>query len=278
MIEAVLENPKLLKAALKGAKPDRINSTLLFGIVRSFVRLAELKNVDIAAQEIGISRQSVTSQIRSLEQHLGEALFEKISTTSNLTVFGERWFPRAKKFLRNGNEFLDHSDGQSRNVKTADDYGYSAKLIPVRDIPTSAPPLIAQAAALWKSPVRPITDSAFNAVRDKWVLYRKIAGRWHSKDIGKDSAFANFFGADAAIVSSGLSVTDMTSGLQLKDEMSFALDGVAERGGMQLFKVSCRLPEMLGGPLIDKRYQRLLMESYIPGGEVVVVSIIVDNC
>lgn len=66
-------------------------------MLRIFCAAAESKNFAEAAQQLGISPQSVTRAIQALEAQVGEVLFHRSTRQCQITREGERWAELAKR-------------------------------------------------------------------------------------------------------------------------------------------------------------------------------------
>ncbi len=67
--------------------------------VKTFVRVAELKNFTRAAAELGYVQSTVTMQVQQLEKELGYPLFDRIGKTVSLTALGEEFLRHAYEVL-----------------------------------------------------------------------------------------------------------------------------------------------------------------------------------
>lgn len=67
--------------------------------VRSFVRAAELGQLQHAADELGVTQQAVSKRIASLERELGVRLFTRTSHGVDLTVDGQAFLPHARNIV-----------------------------------------------------------------------------------------------------------------------------------------------------------------------------------
>jgi len=70
--------------------------------LRHFVWVTELKGFHAAAERAHRSQPAISLSIRDLESKLGQSLFEKRASKSNrteLTPFGEQFYPRAKELI-----------------------------------------------------------------------------------------------------------------------------------------------------------------------------------
>jgi DNA-binding transcriptional LysR family regulator len=67
--------------------------------LRSFAAVAELGHLTRAAERLHISQPAVSAQIKALEDELGVALFERVSSGMVLTSAGRKLLPAAEKVL-----------------------------------------------------------------------------------------------------------------------------------------------------------------------------------
>ncbi|WP_338703706.1 LysR family transcriptional regulator [Streptomyces sp. Q6] len=68
--------------------------------VRTFVAVAEHGQIQIAAQELGVSQQAASKRIAALERRLGVRLFTRTPRGARLTLDGQAFLPHAKTVLR----------------------------------------------------------------------------------------------------------------------------------------------------------------------------------
>ncbi|WAL65539.1 LysR family transcriptional regulator [Amycolatopsis cynarae] len=67
--------------------------------VRSFVRAAELGQVQHAADELGVTQQAVSKRIAALERELGVRLFTRTARGVELTLDGRAFLPHARSIV-----------------------------------------------------------------------------------------------------------------------------------------------------------------------------------
>ena len=95
-------------------------------LLRTFLTVAELKNVTAAAEALGRTQSAISVQIRKLEEHFSVALFERRPRGVDLTDAGRRLLPAARKALREidsvGDLFGQPLAGRI-SVGLPDDYG-----------------------------------------------------------------------------------------------------------------------------------------------------------
>jgi DNA-binding transcriptional LysR family regulator len=67
--------------------------------LRSFAAVAELGHLTRAADKLHVSQPAVSAQIKALEDELGVALFERVSSGMVLTAAGHKLLPEARKVV-----------------------------------------------------------------------------------------------------------------------------------------------------------------------------------
>ncbi|ADB34156.1 transcriptional regulator, LysR family [Kribbella flavida DSM 17836] len=67
--------------------------------VRSFVRAAELGQLQQAADELGVTQQAVSKRIATLERRLGRELFIRTARGVELTLDGQAFLPHARSLV-----------------------------------------------------------------------------------------------------------------------------------------------------------------------------------
>lgn len=65
--------------------------------LKTFIRVAAMRNFTHAARELGYSQSNVSAQILQLEQEIGVPLFNRSGRTVSLTQFGEELLPWAQE-------------------------------------------------------------------------------------------------------------------------------------------------------------------------------------
>jgi len=85
--------------------------------IRAFVTVARLGHVTKAAEALCVTQPAVTAQIKSLENALGLALFDRGSGRLALTRAGEELLPRAEALLASAGDLIgaaQHMQGELR--------------------------------------------------------------------------------------------------------------------------------------------------------------------
>ncbi|MEV5606869.1 LysR family transcriptional regulator [Streptomyces sp. NPDC052225] len=68
--------------------------------VRTFVAVADQGQIQIAAQELGVSQQAASKRIAALERQLGVRLFTRTPRGARLTLDGRAFLPHARTVLK----------------------------------------------------------------------------------------------------------------------------------------------------------------------------------
>lgn len=247
---------------------DRPNSALLFAYVRAFIKLASLGNVDEAAAELQTTRPSVTRHVQMLEESLNCRLFESIGTVSKLTPRGALYHARLCEFYQLGSEVLTKRNQPATR--------YTSVTLPLRYLSEEmgAPKLLRDFSRAWFAGRKTLDCPQLNSFRPYWIVYERRAGIWHSREIGDRCSLSCWYGVDLVRDSIGSSVPEMISGMEFKDEVSFALDAIYLRGGLHYSEVSLNLPRPGHEGLVHVQYHRLYAEIVDDKGNAVVASLI----
>ena len=67
--------------------------------LKTFLRVAALKNFTAAGRELGYSQANISAQIKQLEQEVGAPLFDRIGRSVSLTSYGQTLLPYARSIV-----------------------------------------------------------------------------------------------------------------------------------------------------------------------------------
>lgn len=87
-------------------------------LLRTFLLVAKLGNVTQAAEELNFSQPTITAQIKSMEEHFGVLLFERVGKKLYITEAGQRLIGYAEKLL------VIHGEAQA----TLQEFSYDKKI------------------------------------------------------------------------------------------------------------------------------------------------------
>ncbi len=79
--------------------------------LRTFVAVAEEKNLTRAAERLFTSQPAISAHIKALEETLGVTLFDRTPKGMRLTPVGEELLPRARQALTAASAVLQHAKG-----------------------------------------------------------------------------------------------------------------------------------------------------------------------
>lgn len=247
---------------------ERYNANLLFGYVRSFVRLAYLGDVSIAARELETTRQTIGRHIMELENLLECTLFEAVGANSRMTEWGVLWLPRAEEIFDTCSALFSKKD--KRNTE------YRSTQLPLRMLlrDSSISKRLSAFAGAWMLGDKSLSCERMAQFHDHWITYERKKGTWCARSVGANSALSQFYGQDLATNSAGATIQQMISGTELRDEISFLLDSIYTRGGIHFSEVACRLIKPGTTEPITVLYQRVLVELSDENERPVVGSVI----
>ncbi len=81
------------------ARGEILGSHMELYQLRSFAAVAEVGHLTRAAEQLHVSQPAVSAQIKALEDELGVALFDRVSSGMVLTPAGRRLLPEARKVM-----------------------------------------------------------------------------------------------------------------------------------------------------------------------------------
>jgi DNA-binding transcriptional LysR family regulator len=76
-----------------------LDSRLELNELRAFLAVADTRSFSTAASQLCLSQPAISKRIATLEQSLGQPLFDRIGRTIQLTAAGERLRPHARRIL-----------------------------------------------------------------------------------------------------------------------------------------------------------------------------------
>ena len=84
--------------------------------LRSFAAVAEVGHLTRAAEQLHVSQPAVSAQIKALEDELGVALFDRVSSGMVLTTAGRRLLPEARKVMSAAQTLRSRARGLANTV------------------------------------------------------------------------------------------------------------------------------------------------------------------
>ncbi len=84
--------------------------------LRYFIKIAELRNITLAAKQLFISQPSLSNQLKVLENELGVTLIERNSRSIELTKAGYLLYEYAKKQIENESELRSMIGSDERQI------------------------------------------------------------------------------------------------------------------------------------------------------------------
>jgi hypothetical protein len=249
------------------------NTGVTVDMLRAFVCLSRHLNLSKASDELSTTRQTVRRHITDLEVILGQKLFEVIDRQYQVTSEALERLEEARKLLLQ----LDAWAGQSSLKKNtaggleklqytdADGRVFLSQQHPVSQIALSGLPLMKTALEAWGSAQTQIEHEAMEAIRPYTVVYRKGPTGWVFVDVGKESAYARWFGWAWSKSVIGKLITDDDLDDEYNEFSGGAYSRIYDEGGVRLDHIFAHLPKDGGEPQ-PGTFQRLLLGGVFPDG------------
>lgn len=262
------------------------NNGVTVDMLRAFTCLSKTLNLSKACEELGTTRQTVRRHITDLEVILKEQLFEVVDRQYQLTSHGYDAVDEAKALLMRldlwagqtsvkkntagGLEKLQYTDSEGRV--------YYSQQHPVSKISMDGMPLLRKALTAWGNAGTQIEHKAMEEIRPYTVLYRKGPAGWVFVHIGKESAYARWFGATVSKSAIGKLITEDDAGSEYDEFTAGAYSRIYDEGGVRLDHILAYLPKN-GGEPEPGTFQRLLLGGVFPDGTpgLIILAVITEN-
>ena len=86
-------------------------------LLKTFITVTKLRNISKASEEVYLTQPAVSKQIKSLEQHYGVKLFERINKKLLLTEEGKHLLDYAYRIVNLYNESIESVNKEERQIK-----------------------------------------------------------------------------------------------------------------------------------------------------------------
>jgi DNA-binding transcriptional LysR family regulator len=134
--------------------------------IETFVTIVESKSYSEAAKKLHKVRSALTYDVKSLENAIGVALFDRTSYRTSLTKEGERFFSEAKRLLLNAQQVWDFT----RQLSTK----WEAKIAIVVDGALPFEPILKAVSSLFQKDIPTQVDVRVGFLRGVVETYEKI--------------------------------------------------------------------------------------------------------
>jgi len=249
------------------------NADVTVAMLRAFVCMSRTLNLSKTCEELGATRQTVRRHLTDLESIKRERLFEVVDRQYRLTAHGAASLEGAKSLLLH----LDTWSGQSTLSKEfsgglessryvdGDGKEFFSQQHPVSKIAMEGLPLVKKALVAWGTAETRIEHEAMDAIRPYIVLYRKGPAGWVFVEVGKESAYARWFGWAWSRSAIGKLLNEDNVGDEFNEFIAGAYSRIYEEGGVRLDHLYAYLPRDGSDPL-PVTFQRLLLGCVFPDG------------
>lgn len=250
------------------------NNGMTIAMMRAFVCLSLHLNLSKACNELGTTRQTVRRHITDLETIFGQQLFEVVDRKYHLTDDGEALLDGAKSLLMQ----LDSWSGQSVLKKNtsggleklqytdADGNVFHSQQHPVSEVAMNGLPITKRAFVAWGNAETQIDHDAMDEIRPYTVIFRKGPTGWLFVHVGKESAYARWFGWAWSRSAIGKLMTDDNLDDEYNEFSGGAYSRIYDEGGVRLDHILAHLPKDGGGDPQPGTFQRLLLGGVFPDG------------
>lgn len=242
-------------------------------MVRAFVCLSRHLNLSKACSELNTTRQTVRRHITDLEAIFDAPLFEVVDRQYQLTSHGDELLDEAKALLLRldswaGQSFLkrNYSEGLEKLEYTdADGNVFHSQQHPVSQIALKGLPIMKKAFVAWGNAETRIEHESMDEIRPYTVIFRKGPAGWVFVHVGKESAYARWFGWAWSRSAIGKVMNDHNFSDEYKEFSRGAYSRIYDEGGVRFDHISAHLPKDGGAPQ-PGTFQRLLLGCVFPDG------------
>lgn len=242
-------------------------------MLRAFICLGKHLNLSKACEELRTTRQTVRRHITDLETIFGEPLFEVVDRQYHLTKRGDALLDEAKALLLRLDTWAGQSalkkdtSGGLEKLQYTDALGrrFYSQQHPVSKIALKGLPIMKKAFSAWGNAETQIEHEAMQAIRPFTVVYRKGPSGWVFVDVGKESAYARWFGWAWSKSVIGKLMTDDSLDDEYNEFSGGAYSRIYDEGGVRLDHIFAHLPKDGGEPQ-PGTFQRLLLGGVFPDG------------
>lgn len=247
---------------------------MTIAMMRAFVCLSQHLNLSKACDELGTTRQTVRRHITDLEIIFGKQLFEVVDRKYHLTDDGEALLDGAKSLLRqldiwSGQSVLkkDISGGLEKLQYTdVDGNVFHSQQHPVSEVALDGLPIMKKTFVSWGNAKTQIDHDAMEEIRPYTVIFRKGPTGWLFVHVGKESAYARWFGWAWSRSAIGKLMTDDNLDDAYNEFSGGAYSRIYDEGGVRLDHILAHLPKDGGGDPEPGTFQRLLLGGVFPDG------------
>ena len=208
-----------------------------------------------------------------LDVIFGEPIFEVVERQYHLTAHGHELLDEAKSLLLRFDSWagqcslkMNASGGLEKLQYTdADGNVFHSQQHPVSQIALKGLPIMKTAFAAWAKAETQIEHEAMDQVRPYTVIFRKGPTGWVFAHVGKESAYARWFGWSWSRSAIGKLINEDNVGEQYNEFIEGAYSRIYDEGGVRLDHIFAHLPKDGGDPE-PGMFQRLLLGGVFPDG------------
>ena len=245
---------------------------LTFDMLRGFVALAETLNVSLAAQQTGVTRQTLRRSLSDLEALRGVALFRLDGQRYALTAEGAACLHEARAILAWGDGWDRRSRRTVRLVQGFEHAAYHgaggrrfyAQQHSLGTLAQDGLPLLRRAFAAWGQSLARLDTPEMDALRPYMVIFRRTGESWIFAEVGEKSAYARWFGLAQARSAMGTRYDDDGMGDEFNAFIARAYREVHDGGSIRLDHRHAQVPR--GDAIHPTSFQRLLTGCAMPDG------------
>ncbi len=248
--------------------------SLSLDMLRAFVCLADCLNLSEASRQLAITRQTLRRHIDQLEYLRGTKLFELRQRQYTLSATGETLLSEARDILDRCAAWSGHGRLSVRNVDglehasllTADGFAFHSQQHTPASISDHGVPLLKHMLCAWGQATASLDHPELDRLRPYLIIFRRTQAGWVFADVGKQSAYARWFGVAQARSAMGMALQEDGVGDEFNAFIARAYVDIHDTGGIRVDHLQTYLRHPNSTRPLPVQYQRLLAGCQLPNG------------
>ena len=252
---------------------------LLYEMIRSFVVLADTLNLSHAVIQLDSTRQTVRRHIANLEKIKGGELFEVKERRYSLSPLGHLLLPEAKDLMANASAWLLGNAGQVDGLQYLSHSSVDGQLFYLQQhqidrVFSSSATMLKDVLEGWARGGGQLQHDALKEVRCYCNIFRRISGDLVFAEVGEDSSFMSWFGADVAQSTVGRVLGQMPGGVDFARLVDIAYVEIERSQAIRLDHIHTVIPNPNSEVPIPISYERLMLGARFPDQSPAIISVV----
>ena len=252
---------------------------LLYEMIRSFVTLADTLNLSQAVKQLDSTRQTVRRHIAHLEEIKGGELFEVKDRRYSLSLLGVTILPEARDLMANASAWLLGNAGQINGLQylmhgPSEGHIFYQQQHQVDRVFSSSGKILQEVLEGWARGGGQLQHEALREVRRYCIIFRRMNGDLVFTEVGDDSSFLSWFGADIAESTIGRRLGQMPGGEGFGRLVDIAYAEIEMSQAIRLDHIHTVIPKPDLQELVPISYERMMLGARFPDQSPAIISVV----